>query len=165
MIELSTLRPLRSLLSVPFQSRIRASMLLHAARRACSTLFGELATRFSSSSRPVGAMAVAIEFDVPIDVVDEITQAIVVVLGAVERVEKPAEHLRDDVLAAEKKAAKTSSVEPELASAIVCATKVCTWSGAPIRARAISTGTPTNTSERNFSNWRVLAPTSRMARR
>jgi len=35
-------------------------------------------------------MTVAIEFDVPIDVVDEMAQASVVVLGAVERVEKPA---------------------------------------------------------------------------
>jgi hypothetical protein len=45
-------------------------------------------------------MTVAIEFDVPIDVIDEITHAIVVVFGAIERIEKPAEHLRDDVFAA-----------------------------------------------------------------
>jgi hypothetical protein len=80
-------------------------------------------------------MTVAIEFDVPIDVADEMAQAIIVVLGAIERVEKPAEHLRDDVFAA---------VED----------------GAPIRARATSTGTPTSTSERNFSKRRVLAPKS-----
>src|SRR5580704_14824174 len=45
-------------------------------------------------------MTFTIELDVPIDVVDEMTQTLVVVPGAVERVEKPAEHLRDDVLAA-----------------------------------------------------------------
>jgi hypothetical protein len=45
-------------------------------------------------------MTVAIEFDVTIDVVDEMTQAIAVVLGAIKRVEKPPKHLRDDVLAA-----------------------------------------------------------------
>src|SRR5689334_3120656 len=44
-------------------------------------------------------MTVAIEFDVPIDVVDEMTQTLVVVPGSIEGVEKPAEHLRDDVLA------------------------------------------------------------------
>src|SRR5262249_36653759 len=49
---------------------------------------------------PLRAMAVAIEFDVPIDIVDEMTQAIVVVFRVIERVEKPAEHLRDDVFAA-----------------------------------------------------------------
>src|SRR5438270_9984286 len=47
-----------------------------------------------------GTMIVAIEFDVPIDVVDEIAQAIIVVPSAMKRVEKPAEHLRDDVFAA-----------------------------------------------------------------
>jgi hypothetical protein len=35
-------------------------------------------------------MTVAIELDVPIDVVDEMMQAIGVVLGTIERVEKPA---------------------------------------------------------------------------
>jgi hypothetical protein len=114
---------------------------------------------------PHGAMTVAIEFDVAINVVDEMTQAIVVVLGTIERVEKPAKHLRDDIFAPVKNAARTSSVEPELASVIVCATKACTCGGAPIRARAISTGTPISTSERNFSNWRVLAPISPIARR
>src|SRR6201987_4019162 len=47
-------------------------------------------------------MTVAIEFDVPLDVVDEMTQAITVVLRAINRVEKSAEHLRDDVFAAVK---------------------------------------------------------------
>src|ERR1700730_2522300 len=45
-------------------------------------------------------MTVSIEFDVPIDVVDEMAQAIVVVLRTIERLEKPAEHLRDNVFAA-----------------------------------------------------------------
>jgi hypothetical protein len=44
-------------------------------------------------------MTVAIEFDVPIDVVNEMAQPISVVLGAIERIEQPAEHLRDDVFA------------------------------------------------------------------
>jgi hypothetical protein len=44
----------RSVLSVPFQSSIRAWMLSHAARRARSSLCGESPTRFSSSSRPIG---------------------------------------------------------------------------------------------------------------
>ena len=44
----------RSVLNVPFQSSIRALMLLHAARRARSSLCGESATRPSSSSRPIG---------------------------------------------------------------------------------------------------------------
>src|SRR5262249_40243871 len=42
-------------------------------------------------------MIVAIELDVSIDVVDEMAQPVIVVPGAMERVEKPAEHLRDDV--------------------------------------------------------------------
>jgi hypothetical protein len=37
---------------------------------------------------------------VPIDVIDKITQALVVVLSVIERLKKPAEHLRDDVFAA-----------------------------------------------------------------
>src|SRR5262245_1108661 len=45
-------------------------------------------------------MTAAIELDVPIDVVDEVTQTLVVVPGTVGCVEKPAEHLRDDVFAA-----------------------------------------------------------------
>jgi len=49
-------------------------------RRVCKQIFEQLA--------PHGTMTVAIEFDVPIDVVDEMAEAIVVVLGAVERVEK-----------------------------------------------------------------------------
>ena len=44
----------RSVLNVPFQSSIRALMLLHAARRARSSLCGESATRPSSNSRPIG---------------------------------------------------------------------------------------------------------------
>lgn len=44
-------------------------------------------------------MTVAIELDVPIDVGDEMMQTLVVVSSAVERVEKPAEHFRDDVFA------------------------------------------------------------------
>src|ERR1700747_2138969 len=52
---------------------------------------------------PHGAMTFAIEFYVPIDVVDEMAQAIVVASSAVECVEKPAEHLRDDVFAAVEK--------------------------------------------------------------
>jgi hypothetical protein len=61
-------------------------------RRVRDHIFEQLA--------PLGAMAVAIEFDVPIDVVDEMALAIVVVPGTIERVEKPAEHLRDNVFAA-----------------------------------------------------------------
>src|SRR6476469_953422 len=45
-------------------------------------------------------MTVSIEFDVPIDVVDEMAQAIVVVFRTIERLEKPSEHFRDDVFAA-----------------------------------------------------------------
>ena len=44
----------RRALNVPFQSSIRAWMLLHAARRARSFLCGECATRLSSSSLPIG---------------------------------------------------------------------------------------------------------------
>ena len=69
-----------------------AASPLEPIRRVCEQIFEQLA--------PHGAMTVAIEFDVPIDVVDEMTQAIVIVLGAVELLEKPAEHLRDDVFAA-----------------------------------------------------------------
>src|SRR5260370_3697127 len=49
---------------------------------------------------PHGAMTVAIELYVPIDVVNEMAQAIAVVLCSMERVEKPPEHFRDDVFAA-----------------------------------------------------------------
>jgi hypothetical protein len=44
----------RSLLNVPFQSSIRALMLLQAARRALSCLCGESPTSSSSSARPLG---------------------------------------------------------------------------------------------------------------
>jgi hypothetical protein len=44
----------RRVLNVPFQSSIRAWMLLQAARRARSFLCGESATRLSSSSLPIG---------------------------------------------------------------------------------------------------------------
>jgi hypothetical protein len=43
-----------SFLKMPFQSPIRALMLLHAARRARSPFSGALATRSSSNSRPLG---------------------------------------------------------------------------------------------------------------
>ena len=43
-------------------------------------------------------MAVAIEFDVSIDVVDEVTKVVFIVLGGIERLEKAMEHLKDDVL-------------------------------------------------------------------
>src|SRR6202043_3485281 len=69
-----------------------APSLLAPIRRVREQIFEQLA--------PHGAMTVAIEFDVPIDVVDEITHAIVVVFGAIERIEKPAEHLWNDVFAA-----------------------------------------------------------------
>src|SRR5260370_3894004 len=48
-------------------------------------------------------MTVTIELDMPLDVVDEMTQASLVVLHARERFLQPAEHLGDDVLAAIKK--------------------------------------------------------------
>src|SRR5258706_8939442 len=53
---------------------------------------------------PHWTVAVAIELDVPFDVVDEMTQGIVVVVvpRARQRLLQPAEHLRDDVLAAVK---------------------------------------------------------------
>jgi len=51
---------------------------------------------------PHWTVTVAIELDVPIDVVDEMTQGIVLVPPASERPLKPAEHLWDDVLAAVK---------------------------------------------------------------
>jgi hypothetical protein len=44
----------RSALNVPSQRSIRDLMLLHAARRARSSLCGESATRPSSISRPIG---------------------------------------------------------------------------------------------------------------
>jgi hypothetical protein len=47
-------RLLRSVLNVPFQSSIRALMLLHAERRARSSLSDDPATRPSRSSRPIG---------------------------------------------------------------------------------------------------------------
>jgi len=47
-------RTARRVLNVPFQSSIRAWMLLQAARRARSFLCGECATRLSSSSLPIG---------------------------------------------------------------------------------------------------------------
>ena len=56
-------RLLRGLLNKPFQSSIRALMLLHAAWTARCCACGEFATRFASSSRPQGAMTVAIEFE------------------------------------------------------------------------------------------------------
>jgi hypothetical protein len=58
---------------------------------------------------PLGAMTVAIEFDVPIDVVDEMAQAIVVMPSTIERVEEPAEHLRDEVFAAVEQRWRTAS--------------------------------------------------------
>ena len=61
-------------------------------RRVCDQVVQQLT--------PHGTMTVAIEFDVPIDVVDEMAQAIIVVPGALERIEKPTKHLRDDVFAA-----------------------------------------------------------------
>src|SRR5262249_42291342 len=48
---------------------------------------------------PLRAVAVTIELDVPIDVVNEIAQVVRIVLGTVERVEEPAEHLRYDIFA------------------------------------------------------------------
>src|SRR5258708_11861242 len=47
-------------------------------------------------------MTVAIQIDMPFDVVDEMTQAVVIVLRTTERIEKPAEHLWDNVFAAVK---------------------------------------------------------------
>jgi len=52
--EASAQRLLRSLPNVPFQSPMRALMLLHAACRARSSLCGDFATRPSSNSRPLG---------------------------------------------------------------------------------------------------------------
>jgi hypothetical protein len=52
---------------------------------------------------PHRTVTVAIEFDVPLDIVDEIAQAILVVLSPRESLLKPAEHLRDNVLSAVKK--------------------------------------------------------------
>ena len=49
---------------------------------------------------PHWTVTVAIELDVPFNVVNEITQGIVAVTVAIERLVKPAEHLRDDVFAA-----------------------------------------------------------------
>jgi Anaphase-promoting complex subunit 4 WD40 domain len=45
-------------------------------------------------------MTVTVQFDMPVDVVGEMTQAIVVVSGTIERIEKPAKHLRDNIFAA-----------------------------------------------------------------
>jgi hypothetical protein len=53
-LHLHAARTARRVLNVPFQSSIRAWMLLHAARRARSLLSGECATRLSSSSLPIG---------------------------------------------------------------------------------------------------------------
>jgi hypothetical protein len=53
-LHLHAARTARRVLNVPFQSSIRAWMLLHAARRARSLLCGECATRLSSSSLPIG---------------------------------------------------------------------------------------------------------------
>src|SRR5882757_3054277 len=47
-------RAARRVPNVPFQSSIRAWMLLHAARRARSFFCGESATSLSSSSLPIG---------------------------------------------------------------------------------------------------------------
>src|SRR5205814_8973621 len=69
-----------------------AARLLDSIWRVCEQIFEQLA--------PHGAMTVAIEFDVTIDVIDEMAQAVGVVPGALKRVEKLAEHLRYDVLAA-----------------------------------------------------------------
>src|SRR5271163_2795608 len=52
--ELSTPQLLRSLLNVPFQSPIRALMLVHAARQARASRCGEFPTIDSSNSRPLG---------------------------------------------------------------------------------------------------------------
>jgi hypothetical protein len=49
---------------------------------------------------PLGAVTVSVELDMAVDVVDEMTQAVVIVPGIVERLEKSAEHLRDYVFAA-----------------------------------------------------------------
>src|ERR1700752_2875735 len=43
-------------------------------------LMGRVRDQIGEQLTPLGAMTVAVEFDVPIDVVDEMTQAIVVVL-------------------------------------------------------------------------------------
>jgi hypothetical protein len=123
------------------------------------------AYKHAALSRLLGAMTVTIEFDAPIDVVDEMTQAIVVVLGAIERVEKPAKHLRDNVFAPVEERRQDLFGRARIGKRQCMRDKGLQWAGAPIRGRAISTGMPTNTSERNFSNWRVLAPMSIMARR
>ena len=49
-----TLRPSRSLLNVPFQRAIRASMLLHAASMTRSALSREFLSRSSSNFFPLG---------------------------------------------------------------------------------------------------------------
>ena len=48
----------------------------------------------------LGTVTVAIEFDVSIDVIDEMTQAIIVVPSAVGPVEQPPEHFWDNVFTA-----------------------------------------------------------------
>ena len=85
---------------MPFQSLIRALILLYAARRARLLPVRRVRQQIFEQLTPLRAMTVAIEFGVPIDVLDEMTQAIVVVFRVIERIEKPAEHLWDDVFAA-----------------------------------------------------------------
>ena len=67
---------------MPFQSPIRALMLLYAARRARSSLPARSQQIFERLTL-LGTVIVAIEFDVSIDVINEMTQAIIVVPSAV----------------------------------------------------------------------------------
>src|SRR5260370_19127733 len=59
-------------------------------------------------------MTIAIELDVPFDVVDEMTQGSLVVPRAGERLLKPLEHLRNDVLATVKKCGQDLFRRPRL---------------------------------------------------
>ena len=86
-------RMLPELAQCPFQRPIRA--LIPAARGLRGPLAPMRRVRDQAVQQltPFRAMTVAVEFDAPIDVVDEMTQAIVVMLRAVKRIEKPAERI------------------------------------------------------------------------
>lgn len=61
---------------------------------------------------PLGAVTVSIEFDMAVDVADEMTQAVVIVPGIVERPEKSAEHLRDYVATTRRSFLELANGEP-----------------------------------------------------
>ena len=97
-------------------------------------------------------MTVAIEFDMPIDVVNEMTQAITVVVRAIERVKKPAEHLWDDVFAAIEEGRQDFFRRARISERNCMRDKGLHMGRCTDPPQAASSGTPISASERNLSN-------------